>query len=71
MSDVIVHSVSDPYGPGDLIEVFCEDGSGAYEFRLVRGTRVLYQSGEMYGNPGIALRDALNLFTSDDFQVPA
>ena len=71
MSEVIVHSIPDPYSTLNRIEVFCDGSGGEYDFRLVCGTRVLYQSSKLYGMSGIALRDALNLFTSDDFEVPA
>ena len=70
MNEFIFHSIPDPYS-GNMIEVFGEEGMGSYDFRLVKDGRVLYQSNMMYGMAGIALRDALNLFTSDDFQVPA
>ncbi|MEH6539417.1 hypothetical protein [Halopseudomonas sp.] len=71
MSEVIVHTIADPFCSDNVIEVFCESGGGCFDFRLVRDGRVLYRSDEMYGIAGIALRDALNLFTSDDFEVPA
>ncbi|MEH6493397.1 hypothetical protein [Halopseudomonas sp.] len=72
MSETISYSIPDPYCSGNVIEVFAESGGGCFDFRLVRqDRRVLYCSDVGYGIAAIALRDALDLFTSDDFEVAA
>lgn len=67
----VIHSMQDPYDASNRIEVFCEVDGGEYEFRLVKDSRVLHQSERLHCNSALALRDALVLYTSDAFVVPA
>lgn len=63
MSDYqeVLYSIPVPYSMGDeVVEVYVDPDMGWYEWRVVRGSRVLHDSKNLgYGNCGIAMRDAL------------
>ena len=66
----IFYKVPVPYSFDQEVQVYGERDMGWYEWRVMVGQRVIFDSKEMgYGSPGIALRDALIKVTSDEWSV--
>lgn len=73
MSEVILHTIEVPYQWDHWIEVYGGDGEGWYEWRIVGPkAKVIRDTGKegsasfpgrQYGNPQVALRDALMVAT--------
>jgi hypothetical protein len=56
---VVLYTMPVPYGDG-VVEVYGDSDMGSYEYRVVVAGKVTYDTVSAgYGNPSIAMRDAL------------
>jgi len=59
MNQIVIYKINRPYSKG-FIEVYCIDGSGAYEYTICDEYNcILVESTNSYGVPEIALKEAL------------
>lgn len=61
MDETIIYRIPSPYGIGDkFIEVYGDPNMAWYEWRVMDSGKIVFDTKDLaYGNPEIALRDAL------------